>query len=355
MSTRDAASHGFSNAQALSEEPTVSVLLGVRNASTTVAAVIDAMKRQDYQGEWAMWIATAPSSDDTDSAVSAAVGDDKRFTIVANPAGDLASGFNLGLGASDGEVVAILSGHCRPDVKYLSACVACLKSTRAGLAGGAARPRGDGLLHGAIAIAHRVPFGLGGGAFRNETNEGWVDTAYVGAYPRAVLEEIGGWNEQLTRNQDIELNARVRRAGYGIYLSREVVVEYRPRRTLGALARQNYGNGFWNVRTAREAGGVLSLRHAIPGIFVAAVLLGIAGTTVGSLFGLHVLGLASKILTTLAVSLYLAGVAWASVSAAADFGWQYVVVLPAVFVTLHLSYGWGEVVASMAALVPRRR
>jgi succinoglycan biosynthesis protein ExoA len=296
-----------------------------------------------------MWIAVAPSSDDTSAVVREATADDDRFVVIDNPNESLAHALNLGLGASTSDVVAILSGHCLPDSHYLSACVDGLRRTRAGVVGGATRSRGERLLPGAIAIAHRVAFGLGGGAFRDETREGWVDTVYVGAYPRAMFDEIGPWNEGLARNQDIELNARVRRAGYGVYLSREVVVEYRPRATLTGLARQNYGNGYWNIRTLEATGGVLSIRHLVPGFFVASVALGVLGAIVGAIAHAPILLGASVLLTVAVLVLYGLAAVVASIQAGARFGMRYAFVLPLVFATLHASYGLGEVVGLVRA------
>ncbi len=345
MTDAATARRSFKAPPKLAAQPSVAVLLGVRNAALTVDSVIEIMRRQDYAGAWHMWIAVAPSEDGTGELVRRLVAGDACFTVLDNPRGDLASGFNLGLRSSVSDVVSILSGHCLPDEHYLSACVRGLQETRAGLVGGAARPYGEGYLHEAIAIAHRLPVGLGGGAFRDESREGWVDTVYVGAYPRAVLEEIGEWNETLVRNQDIELNARVRAAGYGVYLSRDVVVRYRPRANLAGLARQNYGNGYWNVRTLQDAGSVLSARHAVPGVFVALVGLGLGGTVLAALLGWTGMVSVAGGLTAAALGLYLLVIAAASISAGFRYGLRYAAVLPAVLATLHVSYGLGEVAA----------
>ena len=248
------------------------------------------------------------------AVVREATAGDDRFVVIDNPLGSLAHGLNLGLGASTSDVVAIISGHCLPDGHYLSACVDGLRRTRAGVVGGATRPRAERLLPGAIAVAHRVAFGLGGGAFRDESREGWVDTVYVGAYPRAVIDEIGPWDETLGRNQDIEMNARVRRAGYGVYLSRDVVVQYRPRTTLTGLARQNYGNGYWNVRTLAATGGVLSIRHLVPGFFVAALVVGGMCAIIGALARAPILLEGSILFIGIVLALYILAAVAASIS-----------------------------------------
>ena len=43
--------------------------------------------------------------------------------------------------------------------------------------------------------------------------EGPVDTVYLGVFRREAIEAVGLFDESLVRNQDYELNYRLRRAG----------------------------------------------------------------------------------------------------------------------------------------------
>ena len=65
----------------------------------------------------------------------------------------------------------------------------------------------------AVALATSSPFGIGGGRFHYSDKEEWVDTVYMGAWPRRVFERIGLFDEELVRDQDDEFNYRLREAG----------------------------------------------------------------------------------------------------------------------------------------------
>src|SRR6185369_7152562 len=86
------------------------------------------------------------------------------------------------------------------------------------------RAGNDTLAAQAIALMSQHPFGVGNSAFRTHARAGYVDTVPYGAYRRDIFDEVGHFNERLTRNQDLELNARIRRAGGHIYLSPKLSV-----------------------------------------------------------------------------------------------------------------------------------
>ncbi|MDR1070966.1 MAG: hypothetical protein LBL37_09330, partial [Gracilibacteraceae bacterium] len=75
-------------------------------------------------------------------------------------------------------------------------------------------------------------------------------------------------DERLTRNQDYELNYRIRRQGGKIYLANAIKLTYYSRSSIGAIARNAFGNGKWNIITSFLCPGAMSLRHYIPLVFV---------------------------------------------------------------------------------------
>lgn len=49
--------------------------------------------------------------------------------------------------------------------------------------------------------------------FRLDVRSGYVDTVPFGAFRRDLFDRIGLYDERLTRNQDNELNYRIRKNG----------------------------------------------------------------------------------------------------------------------------------------------
>ena len=65
------------------------------------------------------------------------------------------------------------------------------------------------------------PFGVGNSAFRTGSSAQEVDTVPFGCFPIRVFQRIGLFDERLWRNQDFELNQRIRRTGDGLCKARQ--------------------------------------------------------------------------------------------------------------------------------------
>ena len=81
--------------------------------------------------------------------------------------------------------------------------------------------------------------------------EGPVDTVFLGVFDRAAIEAVGLFDERLIRNQDYELNIRLRKAGGTVWFDPELSVGYRPRGSWTALAKQYFEYGQWKAVVMR--------------------------------------------------------------------------------------------------------
>src|SRR5205823_768708 len=136
------------------------------------------------------------------------------------------TGLNSAIQAARGDVIARVDGHTLIAPNYISEGVATLLRTGADNVGGLAISTGSGLIGETIAVAERSHFGLGGALFRRATKETEADTVYMGIFRRDVFAQVGFYDEELARNQDIELNGRIRRAGGRIVLSPRIRAIY---------------------------------------------------------------------------------------------------------------------------------
>ncbi|MHC4159703.1 MAG: glycosyltransferase family protein, partial [Planctomycetota bacterium] len=159
-----------------------------------------------------------------------------------------------------------------------------------------------------------------------------VDTVPFGMYRREVFEKIGLYDERLVRNQDIELNRRLCKAGGRIIISPEIQLTYYNRSTYRRLWKQSFNNGLWNPYTVWLTGGGLSLRHFIPIFFV----IGLFTLLLGAVFWTPVKWI---LLSYISVYLCSAGFfsikhTWGNKTSTILVLWSYIV--------LHISYGLGS-------------
>ena len=224
--------------------PHISVVVPARDCAAVILDCLAAIGAQTYRGPVDVTVAVAPSRDSTEQAV-VGTAIELPLQVVENPAGTTAAGLNTAVAASRGTIVARVDAQSRLPPDYLERAVSTLASTGAANVGGVQRPVGASGLPGAIAAAMRSPFGGGPAAFRRGRHPGPADTVYLGVFDREVLDSVGGFDETLERNQDYELNWRLREQGHTVWLDPSLVVEYVPRSDYRGLARQYFSYGAW--------------------------------------------------------------------------------------------------------------
>jgi glycosyltransferase involved in cell wall biosynthesis len=238
---------------------------------------------QDYPGPLEIVLALGPSSDRTDQVAAGLSAADPRVRTVRNPTGRTPQGLNLAIGASRHQVVARVDGHAQLPADYLRRAVELLARTDADNVGGLMWAEGVTDVEKAIARAMTSKLGVGNARFHVGGEEGPAETVYLGVFRRTALERVGGYDEVFARAQDWEMNYRIRSAGGLVWFSPLLRVTYRPRPSLGALARQYFHYGQWRRQVMRRHPGTVSLRYLAP----PAAVLGFVGGLVAGIVGLR--------------------------------------------------------------------
>jgi succinoglycan biosynthesis protein ExoA len=271
------------------------------------------------------------STDATTALVAAIAARDKRVRLLHNPRRIQAAAMNIALDHAQGDVIVRVDGHTIIAADYVRQCVDRLRETGAQNVGGPQRFEATTPFGRAIAAAYRSPFSVPS-RFTVSRRAEYVDTVYLGAWPREVFEQVGRFDESLAVNEDYEFNYRIRRAGGRIYLSPNIRSRYYGRQTPGALWRQFFRYGTWKCRVLAQHPRSVKLRHLVAPAFVAAL----AGGGVIGAFSRPV-----RRLWTLVIALYAAANAIASLREAARAGWSLMLRLPLVFAIIHLAWGSG--------------
>jgi succinoglycan biosynthesis protein ExoA len=309
---------------------TVCVVLPMRNEVRWVRTTLSSVMDQTFDPSRVDVVVVDGMSDDgTRQLLTELQQSYPRLRVLDNPRRTTPTSLNLGIGCSTAQVIVRVDGHCRIEPDYIAQCVDRLAATGAGNVGGLMRPEAVTFLGQAVARAMTSRVGIGNARFHYLERETYVDTVYLGAFRREVLDVVGGFDDSLTRNQDDELNYRIREAGYSILLSPLIRSTYVPRQTLDGLWRQFYEYGWWKVRVIYKHPRSLQVRHLAPPILVGSV-----ATSVG----LSAVTRRSVFLTP--VVLYLSGLIIAALVTARR-SYRLAPALVAVFACLHFSYGAG--------------
>lgn len=321
------------------ELPFVSIIMPVRNEERGISRALNCLLAQDYpRDRMEVLVADGMSTDGTRGMVSVAAARDSRIRLLDNRRGIMASGFNLGLKASTGDIIIMMGGHTEVASDYVRTSAALLQKGLADCVGGPINTVGETNVARAISLAMSSRFGVGGSAFRVGCRERkYVDTVAYGAYTRSIMERAGPLDEEFVRGQDDEFNYRLRKLGAKILIAPELRSRYTSRSSIPSLWRQYFQYGYWKVCVLQKHPRQMQVRQFVPVVFVCSLLvsliLAVVHPAMGSRMTLLVGG--SYLLTTLLVSTALA---------CGRERWRLAPALAMSFPVLHFSYGAGFLV-----------
>jgi succinoglycan biosynthesis protein ExoA len=331
---------------------TVSIIVPCRNERSSIGSFLNGILDQDFEGIIPeLLIADGLSDDGTRDIIRLHESSMPWTRLLDNPGKYVSAGLNLALREAKGEIVIRMDVHTTYAPDYVRECVRTLIETGAQNVGGPALTVANGYTQRAIAAAYSHAFACGGPRFHDRSYEGYVDTVTYGCWRKKTLEELGGFDEKLVRNQDDELNLRIIHNGGKIWQTPRIKSWYSPRCTLAALGLQYFQYGYWKVAVIRKHRLPASFRHLIPAAFVLFLMLGAIGSLLSLVDFAH--WSAVPMLYASVLCIYaLCDIAASAVAAAAN-GLSLFPSLLIVFPVYHLSYGTGSMLATFCALKRR--
>jgi glycosyltransferase involved in cell wall biosynthesis len=327
----------------------VSIIMPIRNEERFIDKAILSILESDYPLERLELLLVDGISDDRTREIVEGYSRNYSFIrMLDNPARVVPHAMNIGILASSGEVILRLDGHCVYPKNYISVLVDYLFELNADNVGAvletiAARST---IICKAIAIGSSHPFGVGGSKFRvgvGQITE--ADTVPFGCYRRDIFDRIGLYDEDLIRNQDDELNARLTKSGGKIYLIPEIVIKYAARDSISKVAKMYYQYGLFKPLVNKKIGMPATFRQFFPPLFVLGLLLGVLLCPVHLLFSLVYAGVLTLYLV---ISVFYSGKA-----AKEKKSLWLLLFLPWVFFVMHLCYGWGYLSGILRVLFRR--
>jgi glycosyltransferase involved in cell wall biosynthesis len=204
----------------------VSVIVPALNASGTLGDQLLALSRQTYSAPWEVLIADNGSSDDTvNIAQSWASGLPGSRVIDASQGRGAGHARNVGAAAANGDLLAFCDADDIVDSGWLSALVEAAAYSD--------------IVGGAVGTAQPLPVHM--------DYLPWASTSCMAVW-KEVFNNLGGFDAEFLRAQDVEFSWRAQLARYRISGAPEAYIWRRPRGRLGAAATQMYQYGWWSAR-----------------------------------------------------------------------------------------------------------
>ena len=318
--------------------PKVSVIVPCYNEQSTILSMLKAFRAQTFpRTEMEVVIADGMSTDGTRAAIAVFQKDypDLEVRVVENDRRSIPSGVNRAIEAARGEIIIRFDAHAEPYPDYVANSIAAHQAGRGANVGGVweIRPGAEGWIANSIAVAAAHPLGVGDALYRHAKHAAEVDTVPFGSFRRALIEQVGFFDETLLTNEDYEFNARVRKAGGKIWLDPSIRSIYFARSTLLELVRQYWRYGFWKWRMLRRYPDTLRWRQALPPLFVLSLI---------GLTGLSIVVPSAGILLAIELLSYFSIMILAGLHAALQQRKAYLIPgLPLAIFAMHIAWGSG--------------
>lgn len=328
----------------------LTVICPVFNEEKYIARCIESIMQQDYpKSDLEVLFVDGMSTDRTREIIASYLPQSPYLRVLDNPEKIVPYAMNKGISEAKGDIIMRIDAHTFYEPNYCSAIVKQLKELDADDVGSVCKTDVLNKTPKTLAIREVLSnkFGVGNSAFRTGIDGvKEVDTVPFGCWPRRVFEKYGKYDVRLVRNQDIELSKRIINGGGKIFIIPDTFCTYLARETFSGLAKNNFGNGKWNVLTVYYTKQMksLSLRHFIPLLFV----LGLIVPTLVGIFLRPALWLSAFVLV-----LYLLALGSVSARLANQKHLNFFYLLWS-FITLHCSYGWGSLMGILSLPFKKR-
>lgn len=261
--------------------------------------------------------------------------DFKNILVVDNPKKNQASGWNIAIGKSSGDIIIRIDAHASIPNDFVQKNVDSIKSGE-NISGG---PRPcivdkETQWKRTLLLAENSMFGSSFASYRRVTGKSYVKSIFHASYRREVFESIGGFNEYLGRTEDNEIHYRMRKAGYRLCFDPDIVSYQFIRTNLKKMIKQKFANGYWIGLTVGVCPQCLSIYHFIPFAFIIGIIL----TAILTKFGFPIFAQLMWGIYML-MALFMTGLAIDK----KKFNISQLL-LPIIFFLLHVSYGLGTII-----------
>ena len=266
----------------------------------------------------------------------------KQIKLFENKRKIQASAMNIGIKHSLGKYILRLDAHAEYSGSYIDNSIKEIERAPEEVVnvGGSIYtvPYSDNSFSEAISYALSSKIGVGNSTFRVEklSKEAYVDTVPFGCFKKDALNDIGLYDENLQRGEDLELNNRFRNSGKKILLSPIITSVYFSRSDLKSFVKQAYNNGFFITNTLGIKKDYHQLRHFIPFFFVSFLI-----ATIGLFLQDEFITIKIGAFFVLFIYLILTMIHGIQSSFKAR-SLKFIFISPIVLLMLHLSYGVGS-------------
>ncbi len=237
--------------------------------------------RRRYGGR--IVVADGGSTDGSREIVAGIAALESGITLLDNPARVQSAGINAAVRAFAHEArwLVRIDAHCRYPDDFCDRLLDEARATGAASVVVSMTAEGKRAIQRTIAAAQNSVAGNGGSRHRLPARGEFVDHGHHALISIEAFRAVGGYDPSFTHNEDAELDYRLVRAGYRIWLTAQTQVAYFPRESFAALAGQYFAYGKGRARNL--------LKHRVfPRLRQTKVMMVLPAVFLATLAGVHI-------------------------------------------------------------------
>lgn len=267
----------------------VSVVVGLLNEEKFLPRLIEDFKKQTYNhNEIELIFIDGMSKDDSWKILEDFKNSNHDFydvVLLKNPKVILSAGMNVGIKAARGECILKVDCHSHITDNFIENNVKIIEEGE-DVCGGP-RPNiienADNFSKTLLLVEENM-FGSGIADYRKKTTKKYVSSVFQGMYKKSIFDKIGLLDEKVGRVEDNELHYRIRKNGYRIRYSNDILSYQYTRPTLKRMLKQKYSNGYWIGKVSHVYPKAFSIFHFVPLAFVLAIIFSLCMIPITSIF-----------------------------------------------------------------------
>ena len=267
----------------------VSVVVGLLNEEKFLPRLIEDFKKQTYNhNEIELIFIDGMSKDNSWKILEDFKNSNHDFydvVLLKNPKVILSAGMNVGIKAARGECILKVDCHSHITDNFIENNVKIIEEGE-DVCGGP-RPNiienADNFSKTLLVVEENM-FGSGIADYRKKTTKKYVSSVFQGMYKKSIFDKIGLLDEKVGRVEDNELHYRIRKNGYKIRYSNDILSYQYTRPTLKRMLKQKYSNGYWIGKVSHVYLKAFSIFHFVPLAFVLAIIFSLCMIPITSIF-----------------------------------------------------------------------
>ena len=267
----------------------VSVVVGLLNEEKFLPRLIEDFKKQTYNhNEIELIFIDGMSKDDSWKILEDFKNSNHDFydvVLLKNPKVILSAGMNVGIKAARGECILKVDCHSHITDNFIENNVKIIEEGE-DVCGGP-RPNiienADNFSKTLLLVEENM-FGSGIADYRKKTTKKYVSSVFQGMYKKSIFDKIGLLDEKVGRVEDNELHYRIRKNGFKIRYSNDILSYQYTRPTLKRMLKQKYSNGYWIGKVSHVYPKAFSIFHFVPLAFVLAIIFSLCMIPITSIF-----------------------------------------------------------------------